>query len=99
MKISILILILLFFIIYFNFNSNKKENFEQSHNYNKKYKLTIMAIFKNEQDYMLEWLDHHINQGFDHFYLYCNDPNLSKYPYLNDKKYEKYITLIPWTDK
>lgn len=63
----------------------------------KKYNLCIMAIFKNEEDYLEEWLQHHIKQGFDHFFLYCNDPNIKKYTYLD--KYKKYITLIDWTNK
>jgi len=65
----------------------------------KKYKLTIMAIFKNEEKYMEEWLLHHINQGFDQIFLYCNDPNINKYPCLFDEKYSNYITLIDWTNK
>jgi Glycosyltransferase family 92 len=62
----------------------------------KKYNLSIMAIFKNEQDYMEEWLNHHIKEGIDHFYLYSNDEKMENYPYL--KKYMYYITLIPWID-
>lgn len=64
-----------------------------------KYKLCIMAIFKNEEDYLEEWLQHHMAVGFDHFFLYCNDPNLSKYSYLHLPKYKKHITLIDWTNK
>jgi hypothetical protein len=56
-----------------------------------------MAIFKNEHAYLKEWLDHHINQGTDHFYLYSNDSNMSNYPYLSN--YNQYITLIPWQNK
>jgi hypothetical protein len=56
-----------------------------------------MAIFKNEELYLEEWLRHHIDQGIRHFYLYSNDPDMDKYPYLN--QYENYITLIPWTNK
>lgn len=62
-----------------------------------KYKLCIMAIFKGEQDYMEEWLVHHINQGISHFYMYSNDEKMHNYPYLN--KYMSYITLVPWQDK
>jgi hypothetical protein len=96
--IIIIIILLLFLILSNNKSICKKEHLT---NLEKKYKLAIMAIFKNEQDYMQEWLDHHINQGVEHFYLYCNDPNLNKYPYLQSshKKYEKYITLIPWVNK
>jgi hypothetical protein len=48
----------------------------------KKYNLSIMAIFKNEQDYMEEWLNHHIKEGIEHFYLYSNDEQMKNYPYL-----------------
>lgn len=62
---------------------------------NKKYTFSIMAIFKNENEYMEEWLDLHISQGIDHFYLYSNDENMVNYKFL-----DKYtcITLIPWTN-
>jgi hypothetical protein len=62
----------------------------------KKHKLCIMAIFKNEHNYLEEWLVHHISQGISHFYLYCNDEKIENYPFL--KKYKKNITFIPWTD-
>ncbi len=66
-------------------------------NFNDKYKLVIMAIFKNEEEYIEEWLEHHINQGIEHFYLYCNDPNIKKYKMLG--KYKNKITLINWINK
>lgn len=72
----------------------------QNYEYNKrKYKMAIMAIFKNEDSYMEEWLDHHIKEGFDHIYLYSNDPDMNKYKYLSSQKYKGYITVIPWIDK
>lgn len=58
-----------------------------------------MAIFKNEHEYMEEWLNHHITQGFDKFYLYCNDPNISNYSFLNKQKFKNYVVLIDWTNK
>jgi hypothetical protein len=63
----------------------------------KKYNFAIMTIFKNEQDYMDEWISHHISQGFDQIYLYCNDPNIHNYKTFN--KYTKFIKLIDWVDK
>jgi hypothetical protein len=90
MKIIFLLLLLIVNYIcirnYLNYLKNKK-----------KYNYTIMAIFKNEEEYMEEWLIHHINNGFDKIYLYCNDPDISKYSYL--LKYSKYVVLIDWTDK
>ena len=81
----------------FNIDFNGDLNEDLNENYTEKYKLyklCIMAIFKNEEDYMEEWLIHHINQGISHFYLYSNDPNMHNYSYLNN--YKQYITLIPW---
>lgn len=31
--------------------------------------LSVVAIFKNEADVMKEWIDHHLEQGVDHFFL------------------------------
>ena len=38
-----------------------------------KYKLVIVAIFKNETVAMKEWLQHYIIQGVEHFYMIDND--------------------------
>lgn len=73
------------------------ENFTFNETNVKKYKICVMAIFKNEQDYMEEWLKHHIDQQISHFYLYSNDANMQNYPFLNN--YQQYITLIPWVDQ
>ena len=67
--------------------------------YTNKYFFGIMLIFKNEEEYLEEWLDYHIKQGIDRFYLYCNDENIEKYNYLSTEKYKKFIKLINWTDK
>lgn len=37
-----------------------------------KYYLSIVAIFKNEKDILGEWLNHHHQQGVEHFYLIDN---------------------------
>ncbi|XOV93984.1 MAG: glycosyltransferase family 92 protein [Bacteroidota bacterium] len=39
----------------------------------KKYFLALATNFKNENDYLKEWLDYHLNVGVDHFYLYNQD--------------------------
>jgi hypothetical protein len=33
----------------------------------------ICAILRNENVYLQEWVDHHLNLGFDHIYLYDNN--------------------------
>jgi hypothetical protein len=88
------LLLLIIFLLFCNYDKSNNEYINET----KKYTLCIMTIFKNEENYMQEWLDYHIDQGIDHFYLYCNDDNLSKYKYLNDDKYKKYITLIDWVN-
>jgi hypothetical protein len=39
----------------------------------KKYKLSIIAIFKNEGMNLKTWIEHYIWQGVEHFYLINND--------------------------
>ena len=40
---------------------------------NKKYKVSICAIFKNEALYLKEWIEYHKIVGVEHFYLYNNN--------------------------
>jgi hypothetical protein len=35
----------------------------------KKYKLSVGALFKNEQDSIVEWIEHYLHHGVEHFYL------------------------------
>ena len=37
-----------------------------------KYKLVIVAIFKNESHILSEWIQHYMRQGVDHFYMIDN---------------------------
>ena len=100
--IIIIILILLFLLIYYVTQmyktrihvSNNKKYKTRIQVSNKKYNLTIMAIFKNEDQYMKEWLDYHLDQGFDQIFLYCNDTDISKYPYLEDLQNSKWYTQV-----
>ena len=38
-----------------------------------KYKVSICAIFKDEADYLKEWIEFHRIVGIEHFYLYNNN--------------------------
>jgi len=92
-NIPIIIIIACLIIACLIINSNKrKELFKTSD----KNRLSIMAIFKNEELYLEEWLQHHIKEGINHFYLYSNDKNMEKYNFLD--KYQDKITIIPWTN-
>lgn len=103
-KILLLIVVIGIIIYFICTNENPiKEGFSNLINKNfgskKKYTMAIMAIFKNEQDYMEEWIEYHLKQGFDHLFLYCNDPEFQKYPFLKNNKYSKYVTVIDWVNK
>lgn len=91
MKNVILFLLLIITIIIYYFNHNNQENFKNK----KKDYLVILAIFKNEEDYIYEWLDFHIKQGIDHFYLYDNNDIINKNFF---KKYNDKVTIIPWNN-
>lgn len=97
-KNTLLIIIFFLIIIYVfvKYTPIFRESFKLE---SKKYNLSIMTIFKNEQDYMEEWLDHHILQGFEQIYLYSNDPNIDSYSYLTKSKYTPYIKIIDWVNK
>jgi hypothetical protein len=82
----------------FKINNNLELNLDYNLS-SKKYNIAIMTIFKNEQDYLEEWLDYHILQGIEQIYMYCNDSNINNYPFLSNIKYQQYITLIDWTNK
>lgn len=53
--------------------------------------LAILAIFRNEADTIKEWIEHHINEGVDHFYL-INNQSTDNYSEILDR-YKDKITL------
>ncbi|MCP4457549.1 MAG: glycosyltransferase family 92 protein [Cytophagales bacterium] len=60
----------------------------------RRHNLSIVAIFRNEHKYLVEWLEYHIKVGVDHFYLYDNggDHRDLLEPYMD------HITYTLWTD-
>lgn len=64
----------------------------------KKYNLSVCAIFKNEAKYLREWIEYHQLAGVDHFYLYNNNSvdrfNEVLKPYIT----QGMVTLIHWPD-
>jgi hypothetical protein len=60
-----------------------------------KYQVCIVAIFRNEHQYISEWIDYHLKAGVDHLYLYDNG---------NDhweliEPYSRFVTYHAWTDE
>lgn len=64
----------------------------------KKYQLSVCAVFKNEANYLKEWIEYHRLVGVDHFYLYnceSTDTYLRELkPYLQ----KGIVTLVKWHD-
>lgn len=59
-----------------------------------KYFLSVCLCIKNEAKYMEEFLQHHINQGVDHFYIISNNSDDNIEEVLNYPKYKDLVTLI-----
>lgn len=63
-------------------------------------KVAIVAIARMENDYINEWISHHLGIGVDHIYVYDNSS--SEEEKLSGRVYEKYlnqVTIIPAYDK
>lgn len=57
--------------------------------------LSVVAILKNEKPYIKEWLEYHMMQGVEHFYLCDNDSTDGIKEYLKPYIDKKIITYIP----
>jgi len=66
--------------------------------YEKKYVLSIGAIFKDEAPYLKEWIEYHLLIGVDHFYLYNTESSDHFQKVL--KKYidQNIVTLTHWPE-
>ena len=56
--------------------------------------LGIAAIVKNEAPYIEEWMEFHILQGVERFFIYDNDSTDSTLAKL--LSFSGYVTIIPW---
>ncbi len=63
---------------------------------NEKYFLSIVAIFKGEDSYLLEWIEFHRLMGVEHFFLYDNGEKLSSAELLEPYKLSGVVTHIPF---
>ncbi len=62
----------------------------------KKYKVSICAIFKNEANYLKEWIEYHKIVGVDHFYLYNNNSDDDYEDILTPYIADGSVTLTQW---
>lgn len=61
---------------------------------NYKYNTSICAIAKNEEPYLIEWLDHHFSLGFNHIYIIDNNDHFGLKDFLLDYLKEGTVTII-----
>lgn len=62
----------------------------------KKYKVSICAIFKNEAKYLKEWIVYNKTVGVEHFYLYNNNSTDNYESILEEFIKSGVVTLIDW---
>lgn len=62
--------------------------------YKSPYFLSIAAIMKNEKPYLKEWIEYHLLQGVEHFYLCDNDSTDNTKEYLSPYIKKGIITYI-----
>ena len=63
---------------------------------NKKYNVTVCAIFKNESKYLKEWIEFNHIVGVEHFYLYNNNSEDDYMKVLKPYIDSNLVTLIQW---
>lgn len=62
----------------------------------KKYKVSVCAIFKNEATYLKEWIEFHRIVGVEHFYLYNNNSTDNYLDVLQPYIDEGLVDLVQW---
>lgn len=70
--------------------------FLRSPKYDKKYKISICGIFKNEALFLKEWIEFHEMIGVEHFYLYNNNSDDDYFSVLQPYIDRELVTLIDW---
>lgn len=65
-------------------------------NEDKKYNISICAVFKNEATYLREWIEFNHIVGIEHFYLYNNNSEDDYISVLKPYVEKGLVTLIDW---
>ncbi len=64
--------------------------------YQKRYRISICGIFKNEARFLKEWIEYHLMIGVDHFYMYDNNSEDAYLDVLQPYIERGTVTLIDW---
>jgi len=64
-----------------------------------KHRCAICLIIRDESEYLLEWLDWHIGQGVEHFYIYDHDSKcpIGEFAGTLPQQIQDKITVIDWS--
>lgn len=60
------------------------------------HELAICTVFRNDADYLKEWVDFHLHQGVEHFYLYDNFSTDHPEEELSEYIKRGVVEIIPW---
>lgn len=60
-------------------------------------RICVVAIVKNEEPFLDEWLIYHRLIGVDHFFIYDDDPELPLKNFF--KPHSSYLTIVDWYGK
>lgn len=69
---------------------------EAGDGFQSKWTLSIVAIVKNEKEYLLEWLAHYRCLGVDYFYIADNGSDDGTFELLQDLEKSGVLTLADW---
>lgn len=61
-----------------------------------KHTLSVCAIFRDDGMYLKEWIDFHLKQGVEHFYLYDNFSEDHPLEILDSYINKKQVTYVSW---
>lgn len=64
----------------------------------KKYDISICAIFKNEASYLEDWIEYHLSIGVNHFYLYNIGSQDAFEKVLKPYLRKNMVTLVNWPE-
>lgn len=62
----------------------------------KKYYFSVCCIFKNEAQYLAEWIEYNRILGVDHIYMYNNNSTDNYYQILNRYIKEGFVSVLEW---
>ena len=68
----------------------------KKNNVQKKYKIVLCAIFKNEGRFLKEWIEYHYLIGVEHFYMYNNNSTDNYRDVLEPYIMKGIVTLKDW---